>query len=222
MPKRENVAARTVASGSGCRPLVPVFAADRSRSRCPYIAPGMCAAAYSRSPHSTSSSLKRQSITTQAGSSRCLLRAAVEISVVNGIRVRYHCHRRCPPPTILFEVTSNSQRLQMLFVTLVLGFLAAGPAAAREAAPTVAPEATYLTAAPTAETWQRTNPVGDFVQREPHEGAEPSQKTEFRVAYDSSTLYIRVRAFDNEPDKIKTYLTRRDSDSPSDWIRVLV
>ena len=110
----------------------------------------------------------------------------------------------------------------MLFVTLVVGVLAAGPAAAREAASGAAPEATYLTAAPTEETWQRTNPVGGFLQREPNEGAEPSQKTEFRVAYDSSTLYVRVRAFDSEPDKIRTYLTRRDTDSPSDWIRVLV
>ena len=53
------------------------------------------------------------------------------------------------------------------------------------------------------------------------EGGTPSQRTDFRVAYDATTLYVRVRAFDAEPDKIVTYLTRRDDDSPSDWIRVL-
>ena len=61
-----------------------------------------------------------------------------------------------------------------------------------------------------------------FIQREPNEGGEPSQRTEFRVAYDATTLYVRVRAFDTEPDKIVTYLTRRDDNSPGDWIRVFI
>ena len=72
------------------------------------------------------------------------------------------------------------------------------------------------------EFWRTAEPVNDFVQREPNEGGAPSQRTEFRVAYDASTIYIKVRAFDTEPDKIVGYLTRRDSDSPSDWIHVLI
>ena len=72
------------------------------------------------------------------------------------------------------------------------------------------------------EVWQTVAPIDAFVQREPDEGGEPSQRTEFRVAYDATTLYVRVRAFDTEPDKIVSYLTRRDDDSPSDWIRVLI
>jgi hypothetical protein len=60
------------------------------------------------------------------------------------------------------------------------------------------------------------------VEREPDENGEPSQKTEFRVAYDTSTLYIKVRAFDTEPDRIITYLTRRDQDSPCDWLYVMI
>jgi hypothetical protein len=74
------------------------------------------------------------------------------------------------------------------------------------------PDAVWLGAAPTVE----------FVQREPHEGAAPSQRTEFRVAYDASTLYVKVRAFDAEPDKIVTFLTRRDDNSPCDWLRVFI
>ncbi|PYR59513.1 MAG: hypothetical protein DMF91_14645, partial [Acidobacteria bacterium] len=70
--------------------------------------------------------------------------------------------------------------------------------------------------------WERATAVTDFVQREPNEGAPPSQRTEFRVAYDASTVYVRVRAFDTEPDRIVGYLTRRDIDSPSDWIRVMI
>ena len=70
--------------------------------------------------------------------------------------------------------------------------------------------------------WESAAPTTAFVQREPREGGEPSQRTEFRVVYDSATLYVKVRAFDTEPEKIVSYLTRRDGESPSDWIRVLV
>ena len=70
--------------------------------------------------------------------------------------------------------------------------------------------------------WKAAPAASGFRQREPAEGAEPSQRTEFRVAYDSSTFHVRVRAFDTEPDKIVGYLTRRDEGSPSDWIHVLV
>jgi len=74
-----------------------------------------------------------------------------------------------------------------------------------------------------SEEFWRTVPGTDaFVEREPEEGGVPRQRTEFRVAYDATTLFVRVRAFDTEPDKIVTYLTRRDSDSPCDWIHILV
>ncbi len=72
------------------------------------------------------------------------------------------------------------------------------------------------------ELWRTAPAIDTFVQREPHEGGEPAQRTEFRVAYDAATLYVKVRAFDTEPDKIVTYLTRRDQDSPCDWLYVLI
>ena len=42
------------------------------------------------------------------------------------------------------------------------------------------------------------------------------------MAYDATTLFVKVRAYDTDPDKIVTYLTRRDLSSPCDWIHVLV
>ena len=72
------------------------------------------------------------------------------------------------------------------------------------------------------DIWKTAPLVSDFVQREPKEGAEPSQATEFRVAFDSTTLYVKVRAYDREPNKIVTYLTRRDDDSPCDWIHIFI
>jgi len=114
-------------------------------------------------------------------------------------------------------------RASLLIIAALLAPLAAVPAAAADARV----EAVHVTAAAGGRTlgddvWGAAPAVGDFVQREPREGAEPSQATEFRVAFDSSSLYIKVRAYDREPEKITTYLTRRDDDPPSDWIRVFI
>jgi hypothetical protein len=72
------------------------------------------------------------------------------------------------------------------------------------------------------EIWQQAPPVSDFQQREPAEGQPPSMRTEARMVYDESALYVAVRAFDADPDKLVGILTRRDQRSPSDWIRVVV
>ena len=72
------------------------------------------------------------------------------------------------------------------------------------------------------EIWQTAPPVVDFLQRDPNEGAAPTHRTEARIAYDEGALYVAVRAFDSEPDKIVGILTRRDQRSPSDWIRIVV
>ena len=72
------------------------------------------------------------------------------------------------------------------------------------------------------EIWQQAPPVVDFLQRDPDEGRAPSQRTEARIAYDEGALYVAVRAFDNDPNRIVGILTRRDQRSPSDWIRIVV
>lgn len=70
--------------------------------------------------------------------------------------------------------------------------------------------------------WESAPVIDAFVQREPHEGAAPSFRTEARVAYDATNLYVSVRAFDPEPDAIVGILTRRDEESPSDWLRIAI
>ena len=72
------------------------------------------------------------------------------------------------------------------------------------------------------EIWQQAPAVVDFLQRDPDEGREPSQRTEARIAYDEGALYVAVHAFDSDADKIVGILTRRDQRSPSDWIRIVV
>ena len=74
----------------------------------------------------------------------------------------------------------------------------------------------------TDEVWARAPKIDGFVQRDPKEGAAPTYATEARVAYDAQHLYVAILAHDPEPDKIASFLTRRDSYSPSDWVAVLI
>jgi hypothetical protein len=67
--------------------------------------------------------------------------------------------------------------------------------------------------------WNSVKWQGDFTQKEPYEFASPSQKTVFKVLYDDNNLYVAVRAFDDEPDKIEKRLGRRDH-FEGDWIAV--
>ena len=60
------------------------------------------------------------------------------------------------------------------------------------------------------ESWNLVEWDGDFIEREPDENTPPSQQTKFKIIYDAKHLYIAIRAFDNEPDKIEKRLSRRD------------
>ncbi len=62
----------------------------------------------------------------------------------------------------------------------------------------------------TEPAWQAA-PVDDgFRQREPVEGAAPTEVTEVRVVYDETTLYIGILARDSRPDAIISRLLQRD------------
>src|SRR5260370_24599998 len=105
----------------------------------------------------------------------------------------------------------------MLRPVAALGLQAIAEATARaEAVPVSGPNAIRVNGELSDQVWSGAPAVDAFVQRDPHEGGEPSQHTEFRVAYDASTLYVKVRAFDKEPGKIVTYLTRRGPESTCD------
>ncbi len=74
----------------------------------------------------------------------------------------------------------------------------------------------------TEDVWEKAPSISEFVQREPAEGNAPSQRTDARIAYDDTALYVAVYAYDTEPQRIVGMLTRRDQRSPSDWIKVVV
>ena len=61
------------------------------------------------------------------------------------------------------------------------------------------------------EIWSEGNWQNDFTQNSPNNGAKATQKTEFKILYDDDYIYVAIKAFDNEPDKIEKRLSRRDS-----------
>ncbi len=64
--------------------------------------------------------------------------------------------------------------------------------------------------------WDGVPVAGGFVQREPSPGAEATEKTEVRIAYTPSTLYIGIRALDSEPRAVVARGMRRDDDVTED------
>ena len=68
--------------------------------------------------------------------------------------------------------------------------------------------------------WQAATPITDFTQRDPHEGQPGTERTEARIAYTDDALYVAIRAYDSHPEAIVAQLTRRDEESPSDWLAI--
>ncbi len=60
------------------------------------------------------------------------------------------------------------------------------------------------------KAWELVDWGEDFTQRKPYDGKQPSQKTAFKILFDDNNLYVFIRAFDTDPDKISTILSRRD------------
>ena len=95
---------------------------------------------------------------------------------------------------------------------LTLALLAARPAAGQskslEARPATGP--IVLDGVLDEKAWRDAPAGGDFVQREPDTGKPVSQRTEVRVVFSSTTLYIGLSCFDDEPAKIIYKEMQRD------------
>jgi len=71
----------------------------------------------------------------------------------------------------------------------------------------------------TDETWNTVSWNENFTQLSPTEGNKPTQRTKFKIIYDEKNLYLAVRCYDSEPDKIVKRLSRRDGND-GDWIEI--
>jgi hypothetical protein len=70
--------------------------------------------------------------------------------------------------------------------------------------------------------WGEAPALTEFLQQNPDEGAAPSESTEVRFLYSDRALYVGVRAYDREPDKIESRLVRRDQFTSADNLSVYI
>src|SRR5688572_15990908 len=63
----------------------------------------------------------------------------------------------------------------------------------------------------TDAAWASIPPLRDFVQKEPVEGATPTDQLEIRLAYDDDALYVATRVISKDPSKIQAPISRRDN-----------
>jgi len=72
------------------------------------------------------------------------------------------------------------------------------------------------------EVWRQAQVITTFRQFRPVEDADPTLRTEARVAYDDRNFYAFVRAFDPHPDSILKLLARRDIRVCCDQIKIVI
>jgi hypothetical protein len=61
------------------------------------------------------------------------------------------------------------------------------------------------------EAWRDAPMIDSFTQQEPVNGEPATERTEVKLLYDASNLYIAVHAFDSDPDHVVATEMRRDS-----------
>jgi hypothetical protein len=64
--------------------------------------------------------------------------------------------------------------------------------------------------------WQQAEVETDFMQYDPTAGAEPTEKSEVRMLYNDSYLFVGLRAYDHHPEKLVRYSLQRDFDLGND------
>jgi hypothetical protein len=103
---------------------------------------------------------------------------------------------------------------------LMAAAAAAQPAGGLAVPPVVAPTlaAAFSEDAPSLDgvvrgdpVWDRVAPSTGFRQTQPDEGAPATERTELRVVYTESTLYIGVVCYDRDPGSIAIADSRRDA-----------
>jgi hypothetical protein len=70
--------------------------------------------------------------------------------------------------------------------------------------------------------WRLAQVIGAFRQFRPVENADPTVRTEAKVAYDEHNFYAFIRAFDPHPDSIQKLLARRDVRVCCDQIKIVI
>src|SRR5437870_1858061 len=70
--------------------------------------------------------------------------------------------------------------------------------------------------------WSLAPAITAFREFQPKEDGDPRFATEAKVAYDSRSFYVFIRAFDPHPDSILKLLARRDVRAATDQIKIVI
>ena len=108
---------------------------------------------------------------------------------------------------------------------VVLALLAA-PSQARE---TPVVQATRTPTPPNIDgrlddaVWDQAPTIADFFQRDPVEGAPPTEQTQVRILFDDDHLYFALRCFDSEANRLVANQMRRDAElDENDNIQIIL
>src|SRR6516162_8480908 len=64
--------------------------------------------------------------------------------------------------------------------------------------------------------------ISGFVQRNPKDGDEPTQRTDVYIGYDNQNLYVVWLCFDKEPGKIRAHMSRRENIYDDDYVELML
>ncbi len=70
--------------------------------------------------------------------------------------------------------------------------------------------------------WQGSRLLTDFTQYEPADGRPPAERTEVLVFYTHDAIYLGIRAYDSQPERIRATLAERDRILEDDYVAVLL
>jgi hypothetical protein len=70
------------------------------------------------------------------------------------------------------------------------------------------------------DAWRQAAPITDFTQKEPSEGAQPTDAMEVRFLYDEDALYVGARMYTRRAREVQAPLGRRDNGGQAEHIMI--
>ena len=70
--------------------------------------------------------------------------------------------------------------------------------------------------------WLQAPVATDFVQNQPNPGVNPTQKSEIKVLYDNTAIYVSAVLYDENPKEIPQELSQRDNLGNTDWFGIFL
>lgn len=119
-----------------------------------------------------------------------------------------------------FVILESRNLLNVAVFLLVAAPLFAQPADRKHATATRVPNGSIrVDGRLDDEAWQRATPITDFIQKEPTEGAPPTDPMEVRLACDADAFYVGARMHSRD-GRIQSPLGRRDGTDQVEHILV--